>query len=94
MSRLLGDVDSRVAAAAVRGLTELPENIGLTSLRSLAWPMAQLVAGGARLNLMSLEALAAAQHLEAEICLAVADENPQLCDVARHRSVPLRLIAS
>ncbi|MDP8961236.1 MAG: hypothetical protein M3N32_06445 [Actinomycetota bacterium] len=49
---------------------ELPLSIGLTSLRSLGRHMADLVGNGARLNLLSLEALAAAEQLGAEICLA------------------------
>jgi hypothetical protein len=61
----------------------LPESIGLMSLRELAWPMTQLLQDGVRLNLMSLEALAAAEDQRAELCLAAADENPQLLDAAR-----------
>lgn len=92
MSRSLGDVDARLAAAAVSAVTALPDTIGLTSLRSLAWPMAQLIADGLRLNLMSLEAFAAAQHLDAEICLAMADDNPQLLAAAGQRGVAIRLL--
>jgi hypothetical protein len=71
---------------------ELPDTIGLISLRALGWPMAQLVSSGVRLNLMSLEALAAAERLDAELCLAAADENPPLCDAAAMRGVPVRII--
>lgn len=92
MSRALGDVDPRIAGAAVTAVTALPDTIGLTSLRSLAWPMAQLITDGDRLNLMSLEALAAAQHLDAELCLAVANDNPPLLAAAKQRRVPVRLI--
>lgn len=92
MSKSLGDVDPDAARSAVRAVTELPDTIGLTSLRSLAWPMAQLVAGGVRIDLMSLEALAAAEQLSAEICLAAADHNPQLKAAASRRGVPVRLI--
>lgn len=93
ISRSLGDVDARLAAATVGAVADLPETIVLTSMRSLAWPMGQLIADGARLNLMSLEALAAARHLDAEICLAVADENPPLVAASRAHDVPVRLIA-
>ena len=92
MSRSLGDVESRVAAGAVTAFTALPDGIGLTSLRTLAWPMAQLLASGVRLNLMSLEALAAAQHLDAELCLAVADTNSPLLAAAELQGVPVRLL--
>jgi uncharacterized protein GlcG (DUF336 family) len=54
--------------------------------------MARLVDDGVRLNLLSLEALTAAEHLNAELCLAVVDENPQLLAAARDRDTPTRLI--
>ncbi len=94
MSRSLGDAYRGIGAAAVREITTLPDSIGLVSLRAVAWPMAQLVADGLRLNLLALEALAAAEHLDAELCLATADENPPLLDAAAQRGVPIRLIAS
>jgi hypothetical protein len=92
MSRSLGNADPGLGAAAVRGVTALPDTIGLTSLRELAWPMAQLIDDGVRLNLMSLEALAAAERLDASICLAEADENRPLLGAAGQRGVPIRLI--
>lgn len=93
-SRPLGNADPAVAAAAIEAVTQLPDSVELVSLRDLAWPMARLVDQGVRLNLMSLEALAAAEHLEAELCLAIADENPPLLEAARDRSRPLRLLDS
>jgi hypothetical protein len=92
MSRRLGRADPVVAAAAARAITTLPETIGLMSLRELAWPMAQLLQDGVRLNLMSLEALAAAENQRAELCLAAADENSQLLDAAASRGTPARLV--
>jgi hypothetical protein len=92
MSRRLGRADPVVAASAARAITTLPETIGLVSLRELAWPMDQLLQDGVRLNLMSLEALAAAEGQGAELCLAAADENPQLLDVAASRGTPARLV--
>ena len=94
MSRRLGRADPVVAAAAARAITTLPETIGLMSLRELAWPMAQLLQDGVRLNLMSLEALAAAESQRAELCLAAADENPQLLDAAASRGTPARLVGN
>lgn len=92
-SRALGRADPAVAAAAITAVTRLPDSIELLSLRELAWPMAHLVDDGVRLNLMSLEALAAAEHLEAELCLAAADENPPLLTAARTRTTTVRLLA-
>ena len=94
MSRRLGQADPAVAAAAARAITTLPETIGLMSLRELAWPMAKLLQDGVRLNLMSLEALAAAESRRAELCLAAADENPQLLDAAASRGTPARLVGN
>ena len=92
-SRSLGRAEPSVAAAVIEAVTRLPDSIELLSLRELAWPMASLVDDGVRLNLMSLEALAAAEHLEAELCLAAADENPPLLTAARTRAATVRLIA-
>ncbi|MGH9054257.1 MAG: hypothetical protein ACRDYY_00060 [Acidimicrobiales bacterium] len=91
-SRALGRADPPVAAAAIEAVTRLPDSIELLSLRELAWPMARLVDDGVRLNLMSLEALAAAEHLQAELCLAVADENPPLLAAAQTRTTAVRLL--
>jgi hypothetical protein len=92
-SRALGGADPVVAATAIEAVTRLPDSIELLSLRELAWPMARLVNDGIRLNLMSLEALAAAQHLGAELCLAVADENPPLLAAAEAGSTTVRFVA-
>lgn len=94
MSRRLGRAGPDVAASATRAITALPETIGLLSLRDLAWPMAQLLVEGVRVNLLSLEALAAADHHGAELCLATAEENPQLLASASARGTPARLIAN
>ena len=92
LSRRIGRADPSVGAAALGAVTALPDAVGLLSLRELAWPMARLLDDGVRLNLLSLEALAAAEHLGAELCLAVVDENPQLLAAARSRGTPTRLI--
>lgn len=91
-SRSIGSAEPRVAAAAIGAITRLPDSIDLLSLRDLAWPMARLVGDGVRLNLMSLEALAAAERLEAELCLGVADENPPLLAAAQARTTTVRLL--
>jgi len=83
-----------VARAAIKAVTRLPDSIDLLSLRELAWPMARLVGEGVRLNLMSLEAPAPAEHLGAELCVAVADENPPLLEAAQARSTRVRLVGS
>jgi hypothetical protein len=92
LSRRLGRAAPDITTSAAQAITALPETIGLISLRDLAWPMAQLLNDGVRLNLMSLEALAAASRHGAELCLATTDENPQLLSAAASRGIPTRLI--
>jgi hypothetical protein len=92
MSRTLGDIGDRTASATIDAIIELPGSIELVSLRSLGWPMAELLVAGAQLNLMSLEVIAAAEHLDATICLAEADDNRPLRDAARRRAVSVRTI--
>jgi hypothetical protein len=92
MSRSLGAAAPGVAASAISAIIELPATVGLLSLRDLAWPMARLLGGGVRLNLMSLEALAAADYQNAEICLAPADDNVPLRETAVQLGIPVRLV--
>lgn len=93
MSRRLGNAPPTVAAASVQAVLDLPEEVGLVSLRALAPPMATLVAEGVHLNLLSLEAVAAAEHLGAEVVLADAAENPSLLAACTERGIPHRILA-
>jgi hypothetical protein len=88
----MGHANDELTAGMANALTALPPEIGTVALRHLAWPMAQLVEDGVRLNLLALEALAAAETLGATICLAPENENPPLVAAARHRGVELRLV--
>ncbi len=92
MSGALGDVDQEVSRSVIEAMSELPDDVQLVSLRTLAGPMARLVADGVRLNLLSLEALAAAEHLDAEICLAEEDLNEPLVAAAIDRDVAIRVV--
>jgi hypothetical protein len=92
MSRRLGDVDEVLAAGAVAAVTTLPDDIELVSLRTLAGPMARLVAEGTRLNLLSLEAVAAANHLGATIHLAADDVNSPLVAEAERRQIAVEVV--
>lgn len=92
MSRRLGDVDGAVATDVLAAVVGLPDSIELVSLRALGWPMGDLVHAGARLDLLSLEALAAARHLSAEICLAPADDNAPFRATVEHFEVSLRVV--
>jgi hypothetical protein len=66
---------------AVQALIELPESIGLISLRELA-PTIGRLRRRHQLNILGLEALAAALHLEAEVYLSAP--SPRLQDALRH----------
>lgn len=92
MSRRLGAVDDVVAADVLNAVIDLPDSIVLVSLRTVGWPMGELVHAGARLNLLSLEALAAARHLSADICLARVDDNAPLRATAKRFGVSIRTI--
>jgi hypothetical protein len=92
LSRRLGAAEPAIGAAVLRAVTALPETVGLISLRELAWPMARLLDDGVRLNLLSLEALAAAEQQGAELCLAAIDENTQLLAAAADRGTLTRLV--
>ena len=92
LSRRLA-VDDALGARLAASATILPPAIDLISLRELAWPMAQILADGERLNLLSLEALAVAEHLGAEIWLGERDQNPPLADAATRRGVTVEVIA-
>lgn len=92
MSRRLGAVDDAVAGAVLRAVIDVPDTIALVSLRTLGWPMGQLLRAGARLNLLSLEALAAAIQLDADLCLAAADDNEPLQAAATRFNVLVRTI--
>lgn len=93
MSKRLGAIENDVAASALASVIELPETVEVVSLRSLGWPMAELVHAGARLNLLSLEALAAARQRSAEICLAEQDANDPLRAAASAFEVSVRSVA-
>ena len=54
--------------------------------------MAELLSGGLRLNLLSLEAIAAARVLDAEIRLADVDRNEALIDAAHTLGLNVRTI--
>ena len=92
MSRRLGGVAPDTARAVVASVVELPATVQLVSLRDLAWPMAELIRDGARLNLLSLEAVAAARHLDADICLAAVDRNEPLCSAAERLGIAVHFV--
>ena len=92
MSRRLSGLTPAAVSAVIASVVRLPPDIEMVSLRTLGWPMAELLSGGLRLNLLSLEAIAAARAIEAEICLAEADRNEALMDAARTLGLNVRTV--
>ena len=74
---------------AVRRLGELPDDIGLVSLRDLAPQMADLRRRH-RLNVLGIEVLAAAVHLEAAVYLSVP--SPRLEDALRAEGFQVEVV--
>ncbi|MXY03437.1 MAG: hypothetical protein F4190_09235 [Acidimicrobiales bacterium] len=60
---------SRIRSRAMESLLELPAEVGLVSLRTLAPLIGRLRSRHRKLNLLSIEALAAAIHLDADTFL-------------------------
>lgn len=92
MSRRLSGLAPAAASAAIASVVRLPSDIEMVSLRTLGWPMAELLSGGLRLNLLSLEAVAAARFLDAEMCLAAVDRDEALLDAAHTLGLNVRTI--
>ena len=83
---LPGDLRAR----AMRSLLELPEDIGLLSLRELAPVIGQLRVRH-NLNILGMEVLAAAVSLEADVYLSAP--SPRLEDALRHEGRSVQVIA-
>lgn len=76
-------------ASAIRGLLELPEAIGLLSLRELGPLIGQLRARH-DLNILGVEALAAATRLEADVFLSAPSPRLESALQAEGRPVTVR----
>ena len=74
---------------AVRKLLELPDEIGLVSLRTLG-PLIARHRRRHRLNALGSEALAAAAHLEASVFLSVP--SPRLEDALRTEGIQVEVV--
>ena len=81
-----------VAAGALAAVVRLPAEIGLVSLRELAWPMGRALTRY-RLNVMNLEALCAADRLVGTLCVAEGNESPGLLAAASDLGVPVARLA-
>jgi hypothetical protein len=75
--------------AAIRALISLPEPIGLASLRELGPTIAELRQRHSHLNLLSIEALAAARQLDATVLLTTS--SPRLQEALELEGLDVRL---
>lgn len=69
LSGSFAELPPKLVPRALHSLLELPEEIGLVSLRTLAPLIGQLRSRHRQLNLLSIEALAAAVHLNTQVYL-------------------------
>lgn len=88
----LAGVASPVTRIDLAGaLQQLPDDIVITPIRAMAWAMAQL-AGEHRLSLLGAEAVIAAAHLDATLCVASTDDGPGIRAAAEAVGVPYVVI--
>jgi hypothetical protein len=89
LSGPFSELPSDLRYSAVNALLELPEEIGLLSLRALGPEIAQL-RHNHRLNILSIEALAAASHLHAQVFLSVP--SPMLEEALQSMNLKVKLL--
>ena len=89
LSALFADQSPELRSRALTRLLELPEDIGLESLRTLA-PLIGRLRRRHQLNLLGIEALAAAVHLEASVYLSVA--SPRLEEALRREGLSVEVV--
>lgn len=92
ISRQLRNVNPEITAGVLGAVVDLPDTIQLVSLRTLGWPMGRLAHTGTPLNLLSLEALAAARYLSADICLSKDDNNIPLRTAAAETGITVHIL--
>lgn len=74
-----------------RRLLELPESIQILPMHLIGYRMAEL-AESRRLSTLGAEAVAAAEHLGASLCVWDGDDGPGIRDAARATGVTYRTI--
>jgi hypothetical protein len=80
-----------IKSRVVTAMLTLPSEIGLVSLRDLAPIMSALIERHS-LNVLALEALAAATYLPAELVLSEGSENPLLAAAAKAEGVKIHVV--
>jgi hypothetical protein len=72
-----------------RRLLDLPEAIVVVPMRLIGYRMAE-IADGQRLSTLGAEAVAAAEHLGADLCVWEGDDGPGIREAARSTGVTYR----
>lgn len=85
--RFLEDVPAEMQSAIEQRLQLLPTAIVIVPMRELAWPMAQLAASHRGLSLLGAEAVAAAVHLSATLCVRDKNDGPGIRAAAEAHGV-------
>ena len=75
-----------------RWLLELPDSILIPSMRLIGYRVAELAESG-RISTLGAESVAAAEHLDASLCVWDGDDGPGIRDAARAAGVTYRTIA-
>jgi hypothetical protein len=75
---LLGRLNSRARQAVVAGLVDLPKDVRVVNMRTLAWRMGELMSHGGGLSTLGAEAIAAAEELEARMVVSDRDLSPAM----------------
>ena len=89
LSRPFDNLPTMARARALRALLELPDEIGLVSLRGLG-PLIGQLRNRHQLNILSFEVLAAAVHLEADVFLSAP--SPRLEEALREENRNVEVI--
>lgn len=89
----LQDAPADMRTQLVDLLQRFPDRIVIVPMRELAWPMAQLAADFRGLSLLGAEAVAAAVHLSATLCVRDKNDGPGIRAAAEALGVPYVTIA-
>jgi hypothetical protein len=75
-----------------RRLLDLPDSIVIPPMRLIGYRMAEL-ADGTRVSTLGAEAVAAAEHLDASLCVWEGDDGPGIRSAARAAGVSYRTVS-
>lgn len=75
-----------------RRLMDLPNSILIPPMRLIGYRVAEL-ANGTRVSTLGAEAVAAAEHLDASLCVWEGDDGPGIRSVARSAGVTYRTVS-